>query len=549
MRLDERGGMLLETVIAIFIMTVVGLALIGMIQKISVVSLKAREQHTCARMAQTGFSRLKNMDFYYLFTVDSASASYGGLHVNYPYYSVLNGLKTTLSASAFDRYTIGVTFMRRDTTDSNSDGSSSDLAPFTDANGDLIDDVDSAIRYFDQNTDGDYYETYVANGRTVAEQPDTHIKQVALTIYRRGRVACSQTELVSLEQFMPGSNPSSESSLSLMISTPPNNAFLYRQTTTAQSNSRSLPLAKPYPSSVVHLRADTASWLTVTGEATPLATVNLYVGSSGILDTLTTGADGTFAGWASNSTLAFVEGNNRLTGQAIKSSFSSPLAAHTVLLDYAPPTTSAMTPTGATDTGAPFVAATLSDLGVTTTTTSGICPDVITMKVNGSTVAFAYNSATGLIVWVDSATDTVPIVSTGSYTAYIEAGDYAGYKTTQAWTFTVSYPDTDNSSPSTANKTPSGASAPVLPVISVRVFDNQSGIIPTSIRLLVDGGVVVDSSNIGAAYDPATGTVSYTPSAAFAPGSSHLVEIRASHFATDPADKIESVDTWNFTVQ
>ena len=140
------------------------------------------------------------------------------------------------------------------------------------------------------------------------------------------------------------------------------------------------------------------------------------------------------------------------------------------------------------------------------------------------------------------------MLSSGVYTAYAEAGDYAGYRTTHSWTFTLAVSGTDNSAPSIANKAPSGMAGSQLPVISAKVFDNQSGINPLSIVMKLDGVVVVDSSTISGAYTPQNETVSYTPSAAFASGSSHTVELRVSHFATDPADKVESVDTWNFNV-
>ena len=77
MRLNERGAMLLETVLAMAIMTIAGLALIALVQKVSAVTFKAREQQTCGRMIQTGFSRVKNIDFYNVFAADSNSADYG----------------------------------------------------------------------------------------------------------------------------------------------------------------------------------------------------------------------------------------------------------------------------------------------------------------------------------------------------------------------------------------------------------------------------------------------------------------------------------------
>ena len=50
-------------------------------------------------------------------------------------------------------------------------------------------------------------------------------------------------------------------------------------------------------------------------------------------------------------------------------------------------------PSGTVDTLAPYVAADLFDLSPATNAVSGICPDVITFKINGATVPFSYDSA------------------------------------------------------------------------------------------------------------------------------------------------------------
>ena len=543
----RRGATLLESLLAILILTVVGLSVLSLLQRVMLVTLKAREQLTCDRMTQAGFARLRNIDFYDVFAADSSSANFG-LHAAYPYKAVLTGYKTTLASAKFDRFTTAVVFMRRDTTDSNHDGSTTDLVPFEDGNGDRIDDYDSNVRYFDQNGDGDYWETYVSGGRTIAEQPDTHIKRVTLAVYRRGRQVCSQTELVSLEQFNAASNPSSEASLSLEVSTPSNGAYLYDASNASLAASRALALSKAYPDTVKQLRADAGSALTAAGETSPLSSVNLYVGNSGILDQPLADASGLFSMPAPLSTNALVEGSNHLKAQAVKGGFSSPIAALDVVLDKRPPVATGMTPTGTVGTLAPYVAAALSDLGASTTVVSGVCPDVITMKINGAAVPYKYDAGSGLVVWIDSATDAPPVVSSGTYTAYVEAGDYAGYKTTQTWTFTLSIADPDSSAPSVANKSPIGAAGSDLPAISVRVFDNQSGIVPGSITLSIDGAVVVDAATIGAAYDPATGTVSYTPSAPFPPGTTHTVQVSADHFASSPSNKVNTTDSWSFTV-
>ncbi|MFA5139032.1 MAG: hypothetical protein WC728_07355 [Elusimicrobiota bacterium] len=542
-----RGSALIETVMAIFIMTVGGVALVGMVQKQMIAVLKAREKVTCGRMSQTGMARIKNIDFYALFSADSSSTNHG-LWAAYPYRAVFDGIRGTLLASKYDRFRVTVAFLRRDTADSNANGMISDLVEFSDANGDRVDDCDSGVRYLDQNGDGDFYDTYTSGGRTVAEQPDTHIKKVTLDVFRRGRLVCSQTEFVSLEQFTGDPNPSSESVLSLLLSTPPNNAFLYQETTPGQAGSRALALSKTYPAEVEQFRADAASPLLLSGETDPLAAVNFYVGASGVLDTAAADSAGAFTANPSAVTAEFVEGHNTLEVQASKDGYTSPITRRAVLLDVAPPSFSGDVPAGTMNTLAPYVAVTLADVGTATTAVSGICPDVITLQVNGSSVPYAYDSTTGRVVWIDSTTNTAPVLPNGAYSVLAEGGDYAGYKTTQSWTFTLSVGDTDHSAPSIAERSPIGMAGSQWPEISVRVFDEQSGVVPSSIRMTLDGEVVVDSSNLGGHYDASDGTVSYMPPAEFASGGEHTVQIKASHFATLPADKITSEDAWEFHV-
>ncbi len=546
------GSVLLETIIAILILSTVSLALVALLQKAMVVSLRAREQAACGRMVQSGFSRLKNIDFYYLFAADSSQANYG-LQASHPYLAVLNEVNALAQGQKFTRWTVSLTFKRRDTSDSNENGFTSDLVSFLDANGNLVDDYDSNIKYFDQNVDGDYYDTYTSGSRTVAEEPDTHIKEVTLKVYRRDRLACSQTELISLEQFSGDSNPSSEAALTLDISTPSNSAYLYRKNTTALSNAWGLAISKAYPSDVAQLRADAASPILVSGVTDPLATVNEYLNGSALLDTTVSDVDGNFSHYPAAVTAMLVEGQNQLTAQAVKSPYTSPIAPKDLILDINPPALSDIQPSAGAvvNTFSPFVGAALEDAGISTTSTSGICEDVMTLKIGGSSVSYRYDSGAGRVYWIDSLTQTVPVLAAGTYTALLEAGDFAGYKTTHSWTFTVQAAagGTDNSAPATANKTPLGASVPALPVISVRVFDNQTGIIPSSILLRVDGSTVVNSANIGSYYDPYDGTLSWTPTEEYASGSPHTVEVTASHWGTDPLDKVTTVESWNFTVE
>lgn len=540
------GYILLENVIAIAIITTAGLSLLAMLQQSMRAVVKAREQASCGRALQTGFSRLKNVDFYALFASDSASANHG-LWAAYPYKGALDALQANLSAARFDRFKVLVTFMRRDASDANADGLTSDLVEFTDANADRIDDYDPAVRYLDQNADGDFYDTYSSGGRTVAEQPDTHVKRVTMQVYRRGRLVCSQVELVSLEQLSGDINPSSEAILRLLVSTPTNASFLYSQVTASLAASQALAVSSGMPEDPSRFRADAVSPLLISGETEPLASVELYLGASGVLATAAADASGAYSAQPAPLTTPLVEGTNRLRMRAVKDAYLSPVTERSVVLDLKPPQVAYPAPTGTVATYAPAVYVRVADPGISTTTTSGVCLEVLAMRVNGSTVNAVYDGATASFTWVDAA-GGVPVLASGTYTVVAEAADYAGYKSSLTWTFTVSVPVTDHSAPSISNRSPLGAAPSTLPEISVRVQDNQSGIDPSRLTLTLDGAVVVDASNVAELFDAGTGTVSYTPAEAFASGSVHTVEVSVAHWATDPADKVVSSDSWSFSV-
>jgi hypothetical protein len=555
--LGRSGTTLVETVLAIVMISVAALAIVAMLQKATIASLSARRRMSCSQLTDAGMSRLKNIDYYSLFAVDSSSTNWATppLHTaganTYPYLAILSGLRSTLAASRFDRFKVDVVFMRRDATDALGTGNTNNLIAFKD-NGAGVDVYDPDIKYFDANGDGDYYETFVSSGRTVAEQPDTHLKLVTLSVYRRGALACSKSELISLEQFTGATNPDSESTLTLEVSTPTNSSFAYRMTTAAQTAAHNLALTYSYPSavSITQYRADATVPLVVAGMTEPLATENFYVGASGILAGATADTFGAFSASPAAVTAALVEGQNTVRAVAVKSTYSSPVADRSVLLDIDPPNITGMTPVGSVTACAPFVSAVLADpVTSTSAAASGIYTGVTAMKIAGSTVPFSYNPASGLIVWIATATQTSPVISTGTYSVSVEAGDYAGYKTSATWTFTSAFPTTDASAPSVANKSPIGGSAGSdLPTISVRVFDNQSSIDPTSIVLTLDGVVVVNSSNVGASYDPNTGIVAYVPSSAFLPGSAHAVQISVNHCASLPAGSVNTNDSWAFNV-
>ena len=301
---------------------------------------------------------------------------------------------------------------------------------------------------------------------------------------------------------------------------------------------------------MVAYRADVSYPLTLTGETSPLAALNFYRNSmSTVLHTHGADSVGNFNFWSSPLTAALAEGENTIYAQATKDTYYSPYAERKVILDLKPPEIADPAPSGTVADLFPYVGATLTDSALSAGSPSGICAEVTTMKINGSTVNFVYDEATGNTQWVDPATDLPVLLTNGaSYTAVLEGGDRAYYKAASTWTFTVSVAGTDHSAPSIANKVPSGSTSESLPEISCKVFDNQSGIILSSIVLKVDGAVVVSSANISGHWNAKEQRVFYQPPGAFENYSSHTAEVTASHWASDPLDKKTSVESWNFNV-
>lgn len=542
------GFTLLETLLSMAILALGSLAILSAVEGGSMLAVKAREKTSGQRLLQMGISRLKNIDFYFLFSADSARPDFG-LYAAYPYRKALADYGLAVQSAGFDRFTIAIEFLRRDGSDGNGNGLVSELVPYEDSDGDRVDDLDPAVRFRDANLDGDHYDTFASAGRTVAEQPDTHMKRVTLALFKRGRTAASQAFLVSREQFTGLESPSSEAGLTLLVSTPSNMAVLYSLQSPAQQAAFSLAISKPYPAGVTALRADVGQPLLLSGETAALASVAFHVNGSGALASLPSDMLGLFWGMPYPVTAALAEGMNTLHAIATKDTFSSPIAPREVLLDIRPPVVAGASPLGQVADRSPFVGAFVTDPAGGQAASSGVCPDVLAMRVNGSTVPFSYDAAAGRAAWIDPATGLPPALGAGTYVVELEAGDYALYKASAAWSFTVSPDGTDPSAPVVAQKAPIGTASSLLPEISAKVFDPQSGIDPLSIVVRLDGAVVVSSANASAAYDALAQQVSFTPPADLAAGSYHTVELEVRHWADQPTNKVFAYDSWGFWVQ
>ena len=558
----RRGFGLVEAMIAIFLLSILSLSVAYMYQYLAIVSVKTRENVYVSRLSAAAFSKFKTAEYYYLFNYDSALPNYG-LAGNYgpvtlqkaayPYLGLLNEITTLARRYSVDRWTLDVKFKLRDVSDVNGNGLFSDLRDFTDANADGRDDYDAGVRYYKANADADYYDTYVSTAltKTASELPDTNLKEVTLKFYKRGAVIHTQTDLISLEMLSGIESKSSGAELKMFVNQPANDTCLYDLSQPARQAAFDTPLSKAYPAEVIAYRADNSHFLRLWGETIPLASVKFYVNSmTTVRDTIQANSLGGFDYQSLAVTGALAEGENTIYAQATKDTYYSPFAPRRVTLDLNPPAITGALPSGNVADLMPYVGATLLDLPAGSGTPCGICQEVVTMKVNGAAVEYNYSPADGQIYWTDQATGLPHKLTNGAaYTVYLEGGDNAYYKAASTWTFTVSVAGTDNSKPIVSNKTPLGSSVPALPAVSCRVQDNQSGIDPYSITLKLDGAVVVSSGTIAAAWDAATGTVSYTPDEALPPGSYHTAEVSVSHWADDPADKKTHVETWDFTVE
>ena len=469
------GFGLVEVMIAISMMLAVIAASITMLQISVIGTVKARQQAYASRLIDMIFSKLRNIDFFYLFDCDS-SKEYFNLYQDYPYIGVLNILKNAVTESGFSRFTVGITFMRRDTSDANGNGLTSDLIPFTDNNSDLVDDYDSEIRYYDSNNDGDYYDTYTENGRKIAEQPDTHLKEVTVTLYKNSFVIARAVRLISLEEFSGTESPASGASLSLFVRQPANATYLYNLDTIERQNSFNLTIDKSYPDTVVAYRADVVYAIRLWGETDPQANVHFFVNDTeSEIDSVQADMNGDFDFQSVPVTGQLIEGKNVIWVRSTKEGNSSAFTPREVILDLKPPLISDTSPLGTVHDRTPRVSAVISDTGISTDAVSGICAEVITLKSNGTEVDHSYDSSTDEVVWIDSSTLSYPVLDEGNYTITLQAGDNAYYKVSAQWSFSISISDPDNSAPSIAEKKPCGSTQSQMPEIGCRVFDNQSG--------------------------------------------------------------------------
>jgi hypothetical protein len=447
------------------------------------------------------------------------------------------------------------------------------------------DKYDGNVCWMNPNSDTHYpYGTYAdaTTGNTASEVPNTHLKMVTVNIYNiHNQLACTRTELISLEQFTGNPNVDSEAYLTITVTTPTNGGYIYADTTTVQIASRGLVFYSSYTTAAAasQYRGDSASALSIGGTADPSDTIDIDVGNFGtVVDDLTANFSGNFSGQSSLVTNKLVEGVNTLNFRAINGTYTSPWSSMQMIYDIKPPTSSSATPTSTSGvvqygksgtvsglkTLSPYISLTLSDPGYSTTTTSGIDSAVTTMYYStyaptgsqsvftiGSRVgSWVYNSATG-VVYIS--TNGLPVTISSSdvngnpitYNVGVQYGDYAGYKSTTAWTFTLA-PVINTSTPIVTIIAPVNGATGVgtTPLIEAQVYDGNSDINPWTISLSITQlGTVCSNAlgNLGSCYNPTTGYVSYTPTTPLVGTQSVTLNVK------NWAGTLNAVQTWQFT--
>jgi type II secretory pathway pseudopilin PulG len=584
------GLSLIEVVVAIAMLGIIGLGVVQMMSQVTKAGVMARNRVSCPRTLDSSFAQLKNMNFFAVFPVYSSATKYGltlsASPFPYPTTGYMN-IQVVVSSAGYSYYNTAVTYMRRDTSDANNNGYTNDLTPIvttgTPGTAGSCDKYDPNVCWMNPNADTHYpYGTYAdaATGNTASEVPNTHLKMVTVNIYdMKHNLACTRTELISLEQLTGMPNADSEAFLKIDVDTPTNGGYIYADTTTAQISARGLVFASTYSptETAVQYRADSAVALTVGGTADPSDTIDLTVGNfSPVVDTLSADFSGNFSGGSSLVTAKLVEGINTLNFRAVNGSFNSPWTSMQLIYDIKAPVSSTPTPTSTsgvvqsgqsgTATGlrtlSPYVSLTLKDNGYSTTTTSGIDPNVTAMfystyatgnvfaagsRINGT----SFNSVTGVIVALSSSS-LPPIISSSdangnpiTYTLGVEFGDYAGYKSSATWQFVLA-PVINAALPIMTIIAPLNGAVGTgpTPLIRGQVFDGNSGINPYSITLSVTQLGTVCSNQIGnlsSCYDQTTGYVSYTSTTPLVGTQSVTLNVR------NWAGTLNAVQTWQFT--
>ncbi|MFH1283767.1 MAG: prepilin-type N-terminal cleavage/methylation domain-containing protein [bacterium] len=548
---NRKGFSLVELMVAIAVCSIVLAAICVGMRQSAVSTVKAKEHIAGGRIINSIFIQLKNINFYSIYDFDSnmpkfghAGDSYNGLNEPYPYLGVLEYIRNNVINAGFDRFTVEVVYKRRD----NSAGIKK-LVQFTDNDSDGIDDEDADIRYHDQNNDGDYWDMYLNGGIMFSELPDTHVKDVRVLLFKQGKVVFEESQLITMEGLKGKSNIENPTHLMLVVYEPTDDSYLYNLDNGRES-AYNLSIDKPYPDYISSFRADSGHYLTISGKTAPNANVYFYVNEEALFTGMCT-AD-SIAGMFEAAFSAFndrlIEGMNTIKVKAVKNAFTSPLQIIYVIYDLNPPIIGENSPLDLSEvkTLYPRVGALINDVGISTTNVSGICLDVLALKVNGNIVKHFYDQDLQEIFWISDSNKFVELNNGESYSIELQIGDYAKYKAIGNWEFNTNIDEADATPPIITDKEPTGIVGDPFPTIKARIYDDESGINANSIVLQVNGLLCVNQDNIIYHYNNTTQMFSYKSQNMLSSGTSCTVQLKCKNNSNDP-ETAEA--TWTFTVQ
>jgi type II secretory pathway pseudopilin PulG len=258
--MSPRGGgtsrdafTIIETIIAAGLTILIVGALFALVRGTTRALAKASSTTKGERLLTDGIAAFKSMNYYRVFPMDSSQPNFGingtiNGNTTHPDSQVLSNLQASVAGLGYSKFTLDVVYLHRDSTDSNGNGQF-ELIPFQD-NGvpvgstaaDKIDDWDSRLRYTDQNSDSDYFDTYLdPTGRIVSEAPNTDIKNVTLNLWKGNNIVLSHSFLLT-NGLYTGENPAAaDASLTLVISTPPPSGIAYRYTNIPKNSAPTKP--------------------------------------------------------------------------------------------------------------------------------------------------------------------------------------------------------------------------------------------------------------------------------------------------------------------
>ncbi len=263
--------------VAVAVLGIVGLVLVQSFSMGVKATMNSRLQLQATHLASRIQSRMLNVNFDDIFAVDSANKTPDAYPSvlspsNYLINWDISRISSTLSAiesdvlnAGFSRFKIEITYLRRDSADSDGDLSVVDYIPFK--SGDwsakpCSDTNDPAVKFqnlcghggsdianftpaYDTGLSASFWDVCRDNvtGAEVPEVPDTRSKLLKITIMRKDEVVVvKQGDVISREQFTGKAGASIEAPLKLRVTSPSPYYCIYSRQEEHQRASRDLSI-------------------------------------------------------------------------------------------------------------------------------------------------------------------------------------------------------------------------------------------------------------------------------------------------------------------